>query len=122
MRRFLHSFSFAFAGIHHCFKAGLNFRVQILLAVLVNLAAFLMKVSSAEWVVLLICTALVLSLEMMNTAVEKLCDLYTKEFHPGIKVIKDISAGAVLLSALLATVTGVVIFLPKIISSLSNLH
>ncbi len=122
MYKFLRSFSFAYAGIRHCFKTGLNFRVQLLMALLINLAAFLLKVSSSEWALLLICTALVLSLEMMNTAIEKLCDLYTKDFHPEIKIIKDIAAGTVLVSALLATVTGAVILLPKIFSLLNRLH
>lgn len=59
---------------------------------------------------------------MFNTAIEKLCDVVHKEMHPGIKKIKDIAAGAVLLSALFSLITGVSIFLPKIINLIKSIR
>ena len=61
---------------------------------------------------------LVLGLELLNTAVEHLCDTITKDFHPAIKIIKDASAAAVLIVAAGSVVTGIMIFLPKIINLL----
>ena len=65
---------------------------------------------------MMICIAIVLCLEMVNSAIEQLCNMVTKEFHPSIGKIKDISAGAVLLASILSFVIGCFIFLPKIIS------
>ena len=59
---------------------------------------------------------LVLSLELMNTAIEKICDLITKDIHPVIKVVKDISAAAVLIAAIGSLFTGAIIFLPKLLN------
>ena len=73
-------------------------------------AGFYFHVSANEWLVLLLISALVLALETINSAIEKLCDLYTKETHPQIKRIKDIAAGAVLISAIFALVIAIVIF------------
>jgi diacylglycerol kinase len=61
------------------------------------------------------CIAFVISMEMLNTAIEKLCDVVHKELHPDIKRVKDIAAGAVLVSAIFSLMTGLIIFLPKII-------
>ena len=58
---------------------------------------------------------MVLSLEMINTAIERICNIVHKEPHPGIKIIKDLAAGAVLLAAFVAAICGTIIFLPKII-------
>ena len=116
MKKLLNSFVFAFAGIRFCLKTGNNFKIQLLCAGLVFIAAAISGATLQEWTVLLICCFTVLSLEMLNTAVEQLCDLFSGDYHPLIKTIKDIAAGAVLLSAIGSAITAVVIFLPKIIS------
>ncbi len=64
---------------------------------------------------LLLCTGLVISLEMLNSAIERICNMYTTEFHPAIKIIKDIAAAAVLWSALISLVVGLLIFLPYLL-------
>jgi diacylglycerol kinase len=58
---------------------------------------------------------------MINTAIEKLCDVVHKDFHPQIKIIKDMAAGAVLIAAISSLITGVVIFVPKIIFFIKSL-
>jgi diacylglycerol kinase len=60
-------------------------------------------------------------MEMLNTAIEKLCDVVHKEIHPGIKKVKDIAAGAVLIAAFCSVITGAVIFLPKIIHFIKSI-
>ena len=64
---------------------------------------------------MLLCIGSVLVVELLNTAIEKLCDVLQKNFHPGIKIVKDVVAGAVLVSALGSVCIGAMIFLPKII-------
>jgi len=70
--------------------------------------------ATGEWLFIILCSTLVLMLEMINTAIEQLCDLVTMEDHPLIKTIKDVSAAAVLLAAAASVATGLIIFLPKI--------
>lgn len=113
------SFRFAWSGIRYCVKTQPNFRVHLIILSLVVVAGFCFNINNAEWLALVVCGMIVLILEMINTALEYLCDTITTDFHPAIKVIKDVSAGAVLVSAAGSVVVGFIIFLPKIIMLLS---
>jgi diacylglycerol kinase len=68
-----------------------------------------------EWLFVVGCCVLVLSLELLNTAIENLCDIVTEEYHPIIKIVKDSAAAAVLITATGSVVTGLIIFSPKLI-------
>jgi diacylglycerol kinase (ATP) len=72
--------------------------------------AFYFRVSKYDWGILLLCIGLVLSLELFNSAVEKLCDLVMPEKHPKIKYIKDVMAAAVLMACLFTAIIGLIIF------------
>ena len=109
------SFAFAWNGIKICFTGELNFKVHILLAAVAVLFGILFNVSINEWIIILFCIAFVLAMEMLNTAIEHLSDIVHHDKHPGIKKVKDIAAGAVLVSAIFSLVTGPIIFVPKII-------
>ena len=73
------------------------------------------KISYIEWGILTITIFLVLITETLNTAIEKTVDMITKEYSEEAKVVKDISAGAVLFSAIASVIVGIIIFLPKIL-------
>ncbi len=94
-------------------KLEFHARVHLLAAIMVILAAFWLRVSAIEWVMLLIAIALVISLEMINTALEVLCDRVTDQPDPMIRDTKDLAAGAVLVGALFAALIGIIIFLPR---------
>ena len=111
----IRSFGFAWNGLKHSFKTQANFRLQLVAALATIGLAFALRISNTEWLVVLLCIAMVLTAELVNTAIEKLCDVVEPEIHPGIKSVKDISAGAVLLDAIISFVAGLLIFLPKII-------
>ncbi|MCW3094248.1 MAG: diacylglycerol kinase [Ferruginibacter sp.] len=113
--KFIRSFGHAWRGIQHAFTTQLNFRIHILILLLVLIAGFVLKISSIEWLFVIGCSMLVLSLELINTAIEHMCDSVTKKIHPAIRIIKDASAAAVLLGAIGSVVTGLIIFLPRII-------
>ncbi len=87
-----------------------NFKVHVLALIVVISAGFYFHITSNEWLIVLLISALVLALETINSAIEKLCDLYTKETHPQLKLIKDIAAGAVLIAAIFAVVIALIIF------------
>jgi diacylglycerol kinase len=109
------SFGHAWNGIQYCFKTQLNFVIHLLVLLLVIIAGVVLKINTTEWLFVIGCSMLVLALELINTAIEHFCDMIPKDFHPSIKIIKDVSAAAVLLSATGSAATGIIIFLPKII-------
>ena len=84
-------------------------------AVCVVVAGFGLQISPKEWAAVLLCCGLVISAEMVNTAIEKLCDVVEPNLNEKIRAIKDMAAGAVLVCAIAATCVGVIVFLPKII-------
>jgi diacylglycerol kinase len=114
MKRVLQSFVFAFNGLKDCILHEKNFQVQFVISIFVVALGFLFSISNAEWLVILICFAVVLSLEIINSAIEKLCDLVCPTFNLTIKKVKDMSASAVLFSAIISFIIGCIIFLPKI--------
>ena len=108
-------------GIGLCIKQEVNFRIQLIAAVTAILLGFFFNISTTEWLFITGCCMLVLSLELLNTALENVCDMVSKDFHPLIKIVKDTAAGAVFLSAAGSAVMGAVIFLPKIIHQIKLL-
>lgn len=91
-------------------------RIHLGLAVLAVAAAFAFHISSAEWLALIIVISFVFILEILNTAIETLVDLYTEEYHHLAKIAKDTAAGAVMVAAIMSVCVGLIIFLPKIIN------
>jgi len=111
----LTSFANAFAGMAYFFANDRNGKIHLTITVAVIVASLALQVSAIEWMMVLLCVAMVIGLEMLNSALEKLCDLVEPNYHPTIKVIKDVSAAAVVLAAIISVVIGAIIFLPKII-------
>ena len=111
-RKLIRSFGYAFCGIVTACKEQ-NFKSHIISAVLVLIAGYFTGLSRIEWFIVLILIALIFSLEMMNTAVERVVDLASPTIHPLAKQAKDIAAGAVLVFAVFSAIIGLLIFLPK---------
>lgn len=116
--KFVMGFVYAYEGLRYCFRTQVNFRVHIAITIVAVLLGIFLSISWLEWALLTVIIVLVLAAEMVNTMIESLVDLVTQEYHPLAKVAKDVSAGVVLLTAIGATVVGVFIFLPRIVSSL----
>lgn len=114
-KSFIQSLKNAISGIIEVIKNGRNIKIQIIFAVIVSIFAIVFKISNIEILILVLTIFLVLISEFMNTAVEMLADLYTTEYNEKIKIIKDIAAGAVTLSAVASVIVGIIIFLPKLI-------
>jgi diacylglycerol kinase len=112
--RVTESFVNAFHGLRDCVLHEKNFRIQYVIAILIVIAGIFFKLNATEWILILICFATVLSFEIINSAMEKLCDLVCPDFNLTIKKVKDMAASAVLLSAIISFIIGCIIFLPKI--------
>lgn len=106
------SFKYAFEGIVSALKEEPNLKIHFFIAVLVLLASFLLKISRQDWINIIILIGLVFAVELTNTATEAVVDAFTDREHPGAKLAKDISAGAVLVVAITAAIVGFIIFLP----------
>ena len=115
MRRFIRSLGFAVHGIKTAYSREANFRIHSFCTILVILAGIVFNISCIEWIILTICTCAVLFAELMNTAIEELCNIVHRERHRGIKLVKDVSAAAVLVTAIGAAICAAIIFIPKII-------
>lgn len=116
MSRLINSFKYAGQGLKHCIKKEKNFQLHCIVTVLAIVFGFLFNVSAAEWIVIVLSIGMVLAFELMNTAVEQVCNMVQPGFSPMVKIIKDVSAAAVFVVALMAVVCGAIIFIPKIFS------
>lgn len=110
-RSFLKSVNNAAAGVIHVVRHERNMRLHFLIALLILLLAIFFGVKRVEWLILCGAVSLVLIAEMINTAIEYTVDLVHKTYNPEVKIVKDVSAGMVLLSALYALIVGFSIFL-----------
>ncbi len=106
------SFKFAIKGIFSFFKTEHNAWIHLLATIVVIASGFVFKINNTEWCWIIVAIALVIITEMINTAIEILCDIISKEIDPQIKKIKDISAGAVLIASIAAIVIGLIVFIP----------
>ena len=111
----LKTLSYGFNGILYTLKYERNMVIHFLVMILVIIAGIVFKITFVEWGVCFVLFALVLSLELMNTALENVVDLVTEEKKVKAKVAKDAAAGAVLVSAIFAVIIGISIFLPRLL-------
>lgn len=108
------SFYFAFKGIADLLSGRHpNAMVHLVAVVSVCIAGYFFKISTSEWLAVILCFIAVITLEAMNSAIEYVVDLASPEFHPLAKKAKDMAAGAVLLAAIGTVVIAAIIFLPK---------
>ncbi len=110
------AFTHAFHGMADFIRNDRNGRIHIGISAFVVVAGLLLNVSIIEWSILLLCIAIVIGLEMINHAIENICDVVHANVHPLIKTAKDVAAGAVLWSVMVSVIIGILIFLPKLLS------
>ena len=122
MKKFLNSADFALQGIRRFFSNEKNGQIQAVFGLAAILLGFIFSITAFQWLLVLFCIGLVISLEMINSAIEKFCDLVTTDYHPGIKIIKDVAAGSVLVASLFSLITGLVIFIPAIVDFINKLR
>jgi diacylglycerol kinase len=108
------SFGFAFNGLKILILEEHNSRVHLIAAILVIIAGFYFQISILEWLAIILSIGFVITLEIINSAIENISDFISPEKHNSIKKIKDLSAAGVLISALTALVIGLIIFIPKV--------
>ena len=118
---FFKSQGYARNGIKLIFKNEKNFKVELVIALFVVLAGLFFKIGHFEWIAISLVISMVLISESINSAIEALCDTVSQDFKINVKYAKDVSAGAVLVSALVSVFAGIIIFLPYVIDFVKNI-
>lgn len=111
IRKLSQSFHCAFRGVAHCMQTERNFRIHLSVAAYVGVFALIGNLPSVQLAILCLCFALMLGAELMNTAIERLCDRNARGYDGVVRDAKDIAAGAVLICALFCVVIGVALFI-----------
>ena len=114
-KKLINSFKFAFKGIGSSIKSERNMKIHITMMLLVIIAGIFFNIAMWEWITCFILFGLVISLEMVNTALEIVVDMVSPEYNMMAGRAKDIAAGGVLACAIGAAAAGLFIFLPKLL-------
>ncbi|MBK9270738.1 MAG: diacylglycerol kinase family protein [Saprospiraceae bacterium] len=114
IKKFFSSVKYAFSGLVQALHSEQNTRIHLLASALVIVASWYFELSKIEWCIVIFCIGLVWSAEIFNTAIEKLSDVVSQDYHPKIKVVKDLSAAAVFIASLTTLMVGSIIFYQKI--------
>lgn len=104
------SFNYAFKGLFEIYKTQRNFRIQSLVGLIVMIVAFFANLTEIEFIFIILSVFLVLIMEIINTVIEKLLDFLHPFYSSSVKLIKDISAAAVLITSIFAVAIGITIF------------
>lgn len=110
----LKSVGFALRGALLLIRSEASIKIQVFIAIVMTAAGFYFEISSTEWILQIFAIGMVMGTEGVNTAIEKVCDFVQPEFDAKIGFIKDVSAGAVMLVSIAATIIGFIIYVPKI--------
>lgn len=111
----LNSFVYAWAGIKAAIRTEHNTWIHLMLTLTAFGLAIALRISREEWMALVVVIAMVWTAELFNTVIEKIMDFLSTERHPQIKIIKDMAAAAVMVTALAAVIVGLLIFIPKVL-------
>ncbi len=118
-RKLIKSFGHAFEGLEHAYKYDQNLRIHFFVGAVVVIVSILLKVNAFEMGILGVMILLVMVTEMINSAIERMVDLITKEHREDAKIAKDVAAGMVFLTAAGSVIVGILIFLPHILKFFS---
>lgn len=113
------SFKYAADGVTEAFNNEPNFRIHVIVGVIVMVFAFVLRFTPTEWAILFLTETFVIAMELINTSLEAIVDIVSPEKRQKARIAKDVSAAFVLLSAIAAVAVGIVLFLPKIVPLLS---
>lgn len=113
------SFRCAICGLSDAWRSERNMRIHLAATVLAVIAGLVVGLGRLEWLFLFSAVFLVMTMEMLNTALERVVDLFTREYHPLARLAKNAAAGAALLAALYAVTVAALIFIPKILERIN---
>lgn len=118
LNRFIKSFSYSIEGLKYAYKYEQSMLIHVIATICVIIANLFFQVSGMEWLITLLAIGMVLSAELINTAIEAVVDMITLEVHPLAKIAKDCSSAATFVLAVMAAIIGLVVYIPYILGVL----
>jgi undecaprenol kinase len=118
LKRFIKSFSYSIEGLKYAYKYEQSMMIHVIATILVIGANIFFQVSGMEWLITILAIGMVLSAELINSAIEAVVDLITLEEHPLAKIAKDCSSAATFVLACMAALIGIVVYVPYILGVL----
>ncbi len=119
--RFGKSFHHAIDGLKSIFRDERNFRLDLFFTAVAVIVGLIFKISHSDWIAISLVISMVLISETINSVIEAICDTVSSEYKVNIKYAKDVSAGAVLVSATVSIITGLIVFLPYLIAFIKEI-
>ncbi len=117
-RKRMKSFYYAFNGIKTAIKTQHNLQIHLIAMIIAIITGLFLKINQTEWLILIFIFALVIALEIVNSAIELLTDIVSPQYNTKAGKVKDMSAAAVLIAAIAAFIIGIIIFVPKLIQQI----
>ncbi len=121
IKRLIKSFGHALKGLKLLFSSQRNAVIHLLLMFCAIVMGFMFNINNSEWIIIILCSAIVIAAEALNTALEKMADAIHPDKNDGIGNAKDLAAGSVLITAIAALIVGIIIFLPKLYSWVNSI-
>ena len=118
MIHIIRSFKYALDGIKEAFQSEKNMKVHFLLAILAIILGIILKISPIEWAILTLTIGFVFALEFINTSLEEIVDIVSPEKQEKARIAKDLAAAGVLVSAIVAILVGIFLFVPKCVDGI----
>ena len=115
-KRFIKSFGYSIEGLKYAYKYEQSMTIHFIMVIFVIAAGFFLKISLFEWLICFMLMGLVMATELINTSIEAVVDLTCPEIHPLAKIAKDTASAAVFVFSVVAAISGLIIFIPKIIA------
>ena len=115
-KRFIKSFGYSIDGLKYAYKYEQSMTIHFTMVIFVIAAGFFLKISLFEWLICFMLMGLVMATELINTSIEAVVDLTCPEIHPLAKIAKDTASAAVFVFSVVAAISGLIIFIPKIIA------
>ncbi len=120
-KRFIKSFGYSFDGLRYAYKYEQSMTIHLLVVIIVVVVGIVVKINLTEWLLVLILMGLVLATELINTSLEAVVDLTCPKIHPLAKVAKDTASAAVFVFSIVAFVSGLIIFIPRIMTFIQSI-
>ncbi|CCY27509.1 MAG: diacylglycerol kinase family protein [Acholeplasma sp.] len=114
-KRFLKSFKYSLDGLKYAYKNEQSMLVHLIVTIIAITLGILFKISNFEWIITIFLLSVTASLELLNTAIEAVCDMVTHEYNKLAKVAKDTASASVFFTSMLGAVSGLIIYVPKFI-------
>lgn len=121
LKRLTSSLKYACDGLKYAYKNEQSMTIHIIVTLIVITLGIILNISSYEWIIVILCTGIMMCFELVNTSIEAAVDLTTNEYNEKAKVAKDVAAAVSLVFSITSIIVGLIIFIPKVIDFIRSI-